>query len=104
MFDKNKLSMNSFLNALGTVLYIALVAWLMSNGNKIFENKPEILNGIGILLLFVLSALITGLLVLGKPIYLYWEGQKIKGIKLLIATALWLIIFTTIIFIILTIT
>ncbi len=94
----NKLLVNSFFNALGTVLYIALVAWLMTYGNKIFGPGPQVLTGVGILLLFVLSALITGLLVLGKPIYLYLEGQKKEGVKLLLCTALWLIIFTTVIF------
>ncbi len=101
---QNKLLASSFFNALFTVLYIALVAALMSYGHKIFSPGPEILTGIAVLSLFVLSALITGMLVLGKPIYLYWEGQKKEGVKLLICTTLWLVIFTCFIFIFLTLT
>ena len=45
------------------------------------------------LLLFVVSATITDLLVLGKPIYLYLEGKKKEAFTLLIATLVWLILF-----------
>ncbi len=44
------------------------------------------------LLLFVVSATVVGLLVLGKPIILYWEGYKKEGIKLLIYTVICLVI------------
>ena len=42
--------------------------------------------------IFILSALITGSLVLGKPILLYLDGQKKEGITLLFYTMIGLAI------------
>jgi len=44
------------------------------------------------LILLVISATITGMLVLGKPILLYLENKKIEAIKMLSYTVGWLAI------------
>ena len=46
------------------------------------------------LLLLVLSATITGALVLGKPILLYLDNKKADAIKLFFWTLGWLVIMT----------
>jgi len=87
--DNKKLVLTGVLDSLGTVVYIIAVTTFLNNAQRIFgdeENKFFI--PIIMMLLFVLSALITGSLVLGKPIILYLDGQKKEGIKLLFYTAI----------------
>lgn len=77
------------LNALGTALYIACISLLMFNAEQIFggEGPDEtVLIPIAMLLLFVLSASITGSLVLGRPILWYMDGKKKEAVSLLMAT------------------
>jgi len=88
------LNKNGFLNAVGTLIYIALVALLMQNGDKIFGEIENFLAPIAFLLLFTLSALTVGGLILGKPIMLYLDAKKKEAVALLISTALWLAGFT----------
>jgi len=93
---KNSLWKTAILNSLGTAVYIALVAILMTNGNQIFGQANGVLGGVGILLLFTLSALIVGSLVLGKPLMLYLDGSKKEAIKLLLYTIIILAVLTVI--------
>ncbi len=84
----------SFINAGGVFLYISAVAWFSFNSQRIFGGKPDnFLAPLFVLLLFVISASITGLLVLGKPILLYLEGLKKEALKMLFATLAWLVLF-----------
>lgn len=83
----------SFLSALGTFVYISLVAWLGFNSQAIFGKPSSFLMPLFALLLFVISASITGLLVLGKPISLYLNGLKKEAFILLFSTLAWLILF-----------
>ena len=93
----------SFLAAAGTVAYISGVAGLMRNAEKFFgEGDPDtILAPITFLLTFVVSASITGLLVLGRPIHLSLSGLKREAFILLAATIGWLIVFLVIVILIL---
>lgn len=77
----------SVLNSLGVLAYVSLVVTFMNNAQNIFGNndKPP-LTGVVVLMLFVLSALITGSLVVGKPIMLYLDGQKKEAVKMLFYT------------------
>jgi hypothetical protein len=52
-------------------------------------------------MLFVFSALVTGGLVLGRPLLLYIDGQKKEGVKLLLFTGLGLFLFTILTFVVL---
>ena len=77
------------LNALGTAAYISLVASLLFYAQELFGNEnvnDTVLIPIAMLLLFVLSASITGGLVLGRPILWYLEGRKKDAISLLVTT------------------
>ncbi len=79
--------------ALGEAGYILLVALLIRNANKIFGSNPGILGIIAFLLLFVLSAAVSGALILGKPFLLYLEGKKKEALELFGFTLGWIIIF-----------
>ena len=86
----NKLIQRSFLNALGTGVYVALIVTTMFNGEKMFGQVNNIFAPILFLLLFVTSAAITGSLVLGKPVLMYLDGAKREAIQLFLYTIGWL--------------
>ncbi|MBI4359360.1 MAG: hypothetical protein HY577_02145 [Candidatus Nealsonbacteria bacterium] len=91
----------SLLNALGVFLYTSAVAWLLFNGQVIFGQAPSFLVPLFLLLLFIISASVTSLLVLGQPIHLYLSGLKKEAFGLLFATLAWLIFFVVAVTIIL---
>ena len=98
MFNK-KIIKISFLNSLGTLIYVGAVSLLIANGDKFFGKMNRYLAPIAFLLLFVISAAITGTLVLGKPALLFYEGSKKEAIQLLFLTLAWLAFYLVIIFI-----
>jgi hypothetical protein len=76
-------------NALGTLLYIALIASGLFYAPKIFhtENTPDtVLAPIAILSLFVFSAALTSFLIFGRPILWYLDGKKKEAMMLFIWT------------------
>jgi hypothetical protein len=76
----NKVIGRAFIDSIGTVAYIVLVASLMFYLQSNFANQSDtIFTTISVLLLFVCSAAITGFLVLGKPLMLYADGKKKEG-------------------------
>lgn len=84
------------LDALLTLIYVSGVATFMNYGEKIFGKQDSVLSGIAILMLFVLSAVIVGSLVLGKPLMLYLDNQKKEAVKILGLTILFLFVLTLI--------
>ena len=94
---KSEYFLKSLLNAAGVVLYTSAVALLMFHGQKIFGRPANFLLPLFMLLLLIISASITGLLVLGKPIHLYLNGLKKEAFTLLFATLAWLIFFAVLI-------
>lgn len=86
----------SFVHSLGILVYIVMVASLMTNGNKWFGEKDNFVSPIAFLLLFTLSAIVVSLLGLGKPIMLYLDGKKKEAVILVSLTAGWLFVFTII--------
>jgi hypothetical protein len=95
----SKLLSYSLLHALGVLAYVLAISWFLSNIEKIFNNgKPDnFLAPAVMLILLVISATITGTLVLGRPILLYLENQKAEAIKMLSYTVGWLAIIAMII-------
>lgn len=84
----------SLLRAVATFAYVSGVAWLLSNGERFFGEEPRtFLIPVFMLLLFIVSASITGFLVLGKPILLYLNGEKKEAVTMLFATLGWLCAF-----------
>lgn len=99
--SKHKLLLHSFLSSLGVLIYISGVAWLMFNAERFFGKINSFTGPVAMLLLFIVSALVTGSLVLGRPILLYFNGSKKTALQLFFLTAAWLVIFTIVIFLIL---
>ena len=91
----------SLINSTLAALYVFVLSLLMSNNKTISKGAPEFLIGVGMLLVFVISATIMGYLVLGKPILMYLDGAKKEAIKLFYLTVTWLILIAAIIFTIL---
>lgn len=83
---KSEYFIKGLINALGVVAYTAAIALFMSNGERIFGNTRSFLLPLFMLLLLIISASITGLLVLGKPIQLYFNGLKKEAVTLLFTT------------------
>ena len=97
-----KIIKHAFLLALGEGVYIILVALLMFGIQKLFGAKPDpvIIAPIAFLLLFVISAAISGALILGRPVMLYLDGQKKDALQLFGFILAWLILFLVVAFII----
>lgn len=85
--------LNSFVHAASVVLYVSAVSWLLFNAETMFKEPPELLAPVLMLLLFIVSATVTGLLVLGKPLSLYLDGFKKDALVLLLSTLGWLVLF-----------
>lgn len=87
-------------NTLLTALYIGLVAsFLFYILPMFFSEKPDtVFAPIMTLMLFVLSAAITGSLVLGRPILWYMDGKKKEAVHLLFLTLLSFSIITLLTF------
>ncbi len=89
--------LRSLLNSLGVLIYTSLVAAFFFNGEKILGQANSFLMPAAMLMLLVLSAAITGSLVFGKPILLYFDNQKSDALKLFFYTIGWLAIITIIV-------
>lgn len=98
---KDNLAVSSLLQAGGVFVYILFVAGILFKAKDIFPQTSQYLVPVAFLLLFVVSAAITGLLVLGRPIILYLNGAKKEGAKLFSYTIGWLALMGIMVFIIL---
>jgi maltodextrin utilization protein YvdJ len=65
----------------------------MSNASDFFGHDDTFVTPIFVLLLFVISATVTSLLVLGKPVSLFLAGSKKEAFMLLFSTLVWLVVF-----------
>jgi len=83
----------SLASAAGVLIYISTLSFLLSSTRNLNIPEPNFLIPVFMLTLFVVSAAITGSLVLGKPILMYWDGQKKEALKLLFSTLGWLVLF-----------
>ncbi|MEK6879609.1 MAG: hypothetical protein AABY22_08380 [Nanoarchaeota archaeon] len=79
----NQIVKRAFIDAIGTALYIVIVASFMyyMQGNFPDDFKTVFIP-IAMLLLFVFSAALTGILVFGKPAMLYLDGKRKEAILL----------------------
>jgi hypothetical protein len=89
--EKQALVVKGLAHAAATALYVALVTLFMSNARYIFGEKDDALIPVFMLLLFIISATVTSLLVLGRPLQLYLAGSKKEAMTLLAATVGWLV-------------
>ena len=85
----------ALINSISTSLYIIAVALFMYFGTLIKIGKTNtIFVPISLLLLFVLSAAVTGFLIFGKPAQLYVDGKKKEALTLLTYTIIFLGVIT----------
>lgn len=94
----SKLSLRSFLHSLGVAVYVAALSLIFTNGEKIFGGVKSSFGPAAFLMLFVLSAAITGSLVLGYPILLYLDNKKSEAVRMLFYTIGWLFFLTVLLF------
>jgi hypothetical protein len=85
--------MQSFVRSIAVAVYIVAVAFFMNNAEAIFGKEDTVITGVAALLLFSLSALVVGGLLVGKPIFLYIDGKKKEAVHTVIASAGWLLLF-----------
>jgi hypothetical protein len=90
----------AFLHSLGVVIYITFVAYLLQHANQWFGTMTNIWGPIAFLLLFTLSAAIIGLLIFGRPVYMYLNGKKKEAFSFIFATLGFLFVEALFIFII----
>jgi len=94
---KFKLREQALIQSFSAFVYIIIISLFMSNGEKIFGGGDDnILIPIAILLLLVLSVSVMGLLIFGKSILMYLEGEKKDAIKLTIYTITSLFVITAV--------
>jgi len=94
--NQTKLLLWSLINSLGTLVYVFAISKLLFFGENIFGKMKNSWGPFAILLLFVLSAIIVGLFIFGKVVYIYLNNQKKEAIKLFFYTIVWLILATLI--------
>ncbi|MFA6171464.1 MAG: hypothetical protein WCW77_02925 [Patescibacteria group bacterium] len=94
----SKLALHSFLHSAGVLVYILLVSVIMRNAEKIFGKTDTFFSPVAFLMLFVFSALVTGILVLGRPAYLFLHGQKDEAVKFLGFTVGWMFLLVIVAF------
>ncbi|MCK9186048.1 hypothetical protein M0P48_01260 [Candidatus Gracilibacteria bacterium] len=85
--SKAKIALYSLFHAIGVMAYIALLSWIFT---FTFPDRHPFIGPLVMLTLFVVSATITGGLVLARPITLYVEKKKKEAVIFLVATILWL--------------
>lgn len=90
---KNKIVSWSLVDACGTLIYITLIDLFFNNAKYIFPHDNSFFIPIAILTLFVLSAAITGSLVLGRPVLMYLDGHKKEAVQLFLYTLAWFALF-----------
>ncbi len=80
----NKLSNKGILSGLIAAAYIVAVAAFMISAESIFGQKESpILGVVLMLMLFVFSAAVMFVVLFGRPVMMYLDGQKKEAVKLL---------------------
>ncbi|HXV27179.1 MAG TPA: hypothetical protein VD862_04120 [Candidatus Paceibacterota bacterium] len=84
------LSRLAFIHASGVVAYVSVLILGVHFGDKFISKDPGLLGPAVFLLVFVVSAAVTGSLVFGRPVLWYVEGRKQDAMRLALTTVLWL--------------
>jgi len=99
--EKNKLILISLAQAVGVFAYILFVTQFITALGQMFPAPNKFLQPVAFLLLFVISAAVTGFLVLGKSAGLYLDGLKKEAVELFGYTIGWLVLISAAVFVIL---
>lgn len=90
--NHKKLVTQGLLNSLGVLAYISLVITVMNNAEKWFSSSQTYLGPMAMLLLFVISATVVGMLVLLQPILMYLNNAKREALFQLLYTIGWMVV------------
>ena len=91
----------ALLSALGVFAYVLLVACFMTKAEAWVGPGPDNIWAPALfLMLFVLSAAVVGLLIFGRPVYLFLSGAKKEAVHLVIYTVAMLFAITMLSFIV----
>lgn len=101
IMNKSKVAVLALGQMAAVLLYIALVSFIMTKGEKIFGEIGGIFAPMGFLLLFTASAAITGTLVFGRSVVWYLEGKKQEAIHLALFTIGGLVVAAFLVFFVL---
>ncbi|MEK6918671.1 MAG: hypothetical protein AABW73_01400 [Nanoarchaeota archaeon] len=98
--SKSEIAKYAIINALSTALYVIILVSLIFYFGKTLQGSEEtILIPIGMIMLFLFSASLTGTLVLGRPIMWYLDNKKKEALQLLLSTLIIILMITLIVFI-----
>lgn len=92
----NNLVLKSLLSALGVFVYVLLVGVVVTNGERLFGGANGFWGPVSMLLLLVLSVAVVGVLIFGKPVFMYLDGTKKAAWALLLYTIGWLAVIVVI--------
>lgn len=102
--SKSEIIKYAIINALSTALYIIIIVLSINYFGHTLQKTPDtIIIPMGMLMLFVFSAALTGTLVLGRPTMWYLDNRKKEAIQLLLSTLIIILMITIIAFITMTI-
>jgi hypothetical protein len=87
-----------FLQALGVTAYCSALGLFFWGAEKVFPKVDNFFAPVLFLLLFSVSALVCGLIVFKKPYDLFFAGKKKEAVGIVVNTALWLLFFLAITF------
>lgn len=82
----------AFFNGAGTLFYIVTISYVL-NHSWFSVMGDKILGSVIFLTLLIISAAVTGSLVLGRPLYLVVQGKIRDATFMLISTILFLAVF-----------
>ena len=89
---KKEIITKALLHTIAAVAYIAAVVTFMQNAEELFKDRPDAFAGVIMLMLFVISATLMGIIVFGKPALLYFDGHKKEGVSLALYTTGFLVL------------
>lgn len=90
-----------FLQATSLLIYIILISNFLAYANKIFGPVNSFFGPLAFLLLFVVSVIISGILVLARAGFLFWEKRYKESFTLIFWTLGWSVLYLIGVFIIL---
>ncbi|MEK7584789.1 MAG: hypothetical protein AAB490_06100 [Patescibacteria group bacterium] len=100
--NNSKLALQAVSSSVAAFAYISIVSWVMINGERFFGSAPDdIRRPLLFLTLFVFSAMVTGTLLLGRPIYYFLNGKRQEAVKLVAYTILSMFVLVVLAFVLL---
>lgn len=100
---KKHIISTALLHAIAAAAYIALVVFVVNNGNAWFGNDKPPFTGIAMLMLFVLSVAVMFSLAFLRPVLWYLDGKKKEALQFFSWTFIFFFILTVVAFVIMAI-